>query len=555
MHSKKKDQPCILIWVKLRVFTLIVLCNAALEFSTVHCWTYHFSTEPMEYEHARKFCQTNYTDLVAIQNKKEIEHLKNTLPKTRPHYWIGIRKINGVWTWVGTNKTLTNEAENWGEREPNDKGNNEDCVEIYIYRDKDVGKWNDDTCTKKKKALCYTASCKKLSCSGHGECIETINNHTCVCDGGFYGSQCEHVVQCPHLLAQPQGYMNCSHPRGNFSFQSLCHFGCLDGFLLNGSDKSQCLSSGRWSSETPHCTALQCPHLSAHPQGSMNCSHRWGNFSVESFCYFGCFDGFFLNGSDKSQCLSSGRWSSEAPHCTAVQCPHLSAKPQRHMNCFHPWGNFSFQSFCHFGCLDGFLINGSNKSQCLSSGRWGSDMPQCTAVQCPHLTAQPQGFMNCSHPRGKFSFQSFCHFGCLDGFLLNGSDKSQCLTSGRWSSDMPQCTAVQCPHLSAQPHGFIKCSHPWKNFSFQSLCHFGCLDGFLLHGNDTSQCLPSGRWSSDMPHCTAQMSFLFHQMDHRKTVFIVGVVTAASALTLGLSLWLIGRRLKKGKKKTRKSHY
>lgn len=110
----------------------------------------------MAWAKARRFCRENYTDLVAIQNKGEIEYLEKTLPFSRTYYWIGIRKVGGVWTWVGTNKSLTEEAENWGDGEPNNKKTKEDCVEIYIKRPKDAGKWNDDACHKAKVALCYT---------------------------------------------------------------------------------------------------------------------------------------------------------------------------------------------------------------------------------------------------------------------------------------------------------------------------------------------------------------------------------------------------------------
>lgn len=132
----------------------IVLLSFAV--SMTHSWTYHYSIQDITYDEAQKFCQSQFTDLVAIQNKKEIEYLTENIPRHRHYYWIGIRKINGVWTWVGTNKTLTQEAESWGQNEPNNKKNNEDCVEIYIGREKDSGKWNGDSCRKKKRALCYT---------------------------------------------------------------------------------------------------------------------------------------------------------------------------------------------------------------------------------------------------------------------------------------------------------------------------------------------------------------------------------------------------------------
>lgn len=35
------------------------------------------------------------------------------------------------------------------------------------------------------------AACTPTSCSGHGECVETVNNYTCQCHPGFGGLQCE----------------------------------------------------------------------------------------------------------------------------------------------------------------------------------------------------------------------------------------------------------------------------------------------------------------------------------------------------------------------------
>lgn len=114
----------------------------------------------MNWQDARAWCKEHYTDMVAIQNQKEIEHLNSWLPFKQTYYWIGIRKISDVWTWVGTNKTLTVEATNWAKGEPNNADNaqeSEDCVEMYIKTKSDQkGKWNDERCGKMKTALCYT---------------------------------------------------------------------------------------------------------------------------------------------------------------------------------------------------------------------------------------------------------------------------------------------------------------------------------------------------------------------------------------------------------------
>nr|XP_025979192.1 P-selectin-like isoform X2 [Dromaius novaehollandiae] len=220
----------------------------------VGAWQYNY-TEQKDYtwEQARNFCQTYFTDLVAIQNKNEIKYLNQWLPFHSRYYWIGIRKLNGTWTWVGTRKALTKEAENWAEKEPNNKGSNQDCVEIYIKRQRESGKWNDEPCSKRKRALCYQASCQPLPCSQRGECVETIGNYSCECQPGFHGRDCENVVACPVLSAPDWGELSCSHLHGNFSFGSTCTFSCQTGFVLTGTQSRQCTATGDWTGQPPQC--------------------------------------------------------------------------------------------------------------------------------------------------------------------------------------------------------------------------------------------------------------------------------------------------------------
>ncbi|KAG6936145.1 selectin P [Chelydra serpentina] len=201
------------------------LCFAAISWvlvtqMEVGAWTYHYGdTSDYSWELARNFCRLFYTDLVAIQNQGEIAYLNRALPHHRTYYWIGLRRINNVWTWVGTNKALMKEAENWANGEPNNRGMDQDCVEIYIKREYEAGRWNDERCQKKKRALCYQVSCQRSSCSQRGECVETIGSYTCDCYPGFYGPECEHEItdlmvnQTPTSFSDLEGSeltMNCT---------------------------------------------------------------------------------------------------------------------------------------------------------------------------------------------------------------------------------------------------------------------------------------------------------------------------------------------------------
>ncbi|KAI4083885.1 selectin P [Homo sapiens] len=479
----------------------------------VAAWTYHYSTKAYSWNISRKYCQNRYTDLVAIQNKNEIDYLNKVLPYYSSYYWIGIRKNNKTWTWVGTKKALTNEAENWADNEPNNKRNNEDCVEIYIKSPSAPGKWNDEHCLKKKHALCYTASCQDMSCSKQGECLETIGNYTCSCYPGFYGPECEYVRECGELELPQHVLMNCSHPLGNFSFNSQCSFHCTDGYQVNGPSKLECLASGIWTNKPPQCLAAQCPPLKIPERGNMTCLHSAKAFQHQSSCSFSCEEGFALVGPEVVQCTASGVWTAPAPVCKAISCEPLESPVHGSMDCSPSLRAFQYDTNCSFRCAEGFMLRGADIVRCDNLGQWTAPAPVCQALQCQDLPVPNEARVNCSHPFGAFRYQSVCSFTCNEGLLLVGASVLQCLATGNWNSVPPECQGksiaslptpgVQCPALTTPGQGTMYCRHHPGTFGFNTTCYFGCNAGFTLIGDSTLSCRPSGQWTAVTPACRA----------------------------------------------------
>ncbi|XP_039204906.1 P-selectin-like isoform X1 [Crotalus tigris] len=469
----------------------------------VDAWTYHYGTKSdLTWEDARTFCQTWYTDLVAIQNKEEIAYLNEVLPKHSKYYWIGIRKINNTWTWVGTRKALTKEAENWAYREPNNRLSNQDCVEIYIKRDFEAGKWNDEPCGKKKRALCYKASCQPSSCNERSECVETIGNYTCECYPGFYGPWCENVVKCNLFGPLHQALlMNCTHPLEQFSYRSHCSFRCDKGFTITGPVNLQCLSSGQWTAEVPLCAAVQCQPLNIPVHGNFSCIHIHGEFHYQSSCDFKCQEGFLINGAGTTICEASGTWSAPEPICQVEQCQSIQPPARGTMDCVNPIGYYSYNSTCNFACEVGFELSDSQPLICRASGQWTTPVPTCQAIQCQSLEASAHGNTTCVHPHGEFQYQSSCTFLCTKGFQLLGKEVTECTASGKWTAPAPVCQAVQCQPLNILVHGNFSCIHIHGEFHYQSSCDFKCQEGFLINGAGTTMCEASGTWSAPEPIC------------------------------------------------------
>ncbi|XP_058235295.1 E-selectin isoform X2 [Hemibagrus wyckioides] len=451
----------------------------------------------MTWTRARDWCQEHYTDMVAIQNHGEIEYLNNELPRKTGYYWIGIRKINNTWTWVGTKKQLTAEAENWATGEPNNGRNNEDCVEIYIKRGEDNGKWNDESCRKEKTALCYTASCKEDSCSFQGECVETINSHRCNCFEGFYGDKCEHIVKCEAKeISDPEhGSVQCHHPNGDFSYKSKCEYSCDEGYNLVGAITTQCGGTRAWSNKPPTCELVQCSSLNMPLHGTIECSHPIETFSYQSSCRFSCEEGYTLTGSSYSllMCDVSGQWNDSQPNCEAVRCPALEEPVDGGMSC----SGDSYGSRCTFSCNVGFRLLGASELICTKTAQWNQETPSCRAVQCPVLQTPQKGSVSCTDQT--LSKGSICSFTCSEGFNLEGASSIKCTETGEWSTNIPSCTAVRCPALEEPVDGGMSCSGD----SYGSRCTFSCNVGFRLLGASELICTKTAQWNQETPSCRA----------------------------------------------------
>ncbi|XP_050995361.1 P-selectin-like isoform X2 [Labeo rohita] len=265
-----------------------VLMHLFLTLVSVEGWTYHFlDNETMTWNHTRT-------------------------------YWM--QKINGNWTWVANGQTAN--YENWADNEPNNNLSNENCVELYISKGNNSGKWNDESCEYKKHPVCQTAQCPNSTCTVRQDCIEQVNNITCVCKPGFSGPKCEKVVSCEQLSAPPHVRMECSGPYGNRSLKSTCKFSCAGGYKLTGKAELKCSSSGAWSAPPPSCAA-ECFPVLLFGGGLLNCTE--GHDGNRSACRVQCPPGHLLLGFAEFTCRADGTWESSFPLMCASYVHFLTA--------------------------------------------------------------------------------------------------------------------------------------------------------------------------------------------------------------------------------------
>ena len=130
------------------------------------------------------------------------------------------------------------------------------------------------------------------------------------------------------------------------------------------------------------------------------------------------------------------------------------------------------------------------------------------ALPCRLVLTRPiNGDLQC--PEGQFTGGN-CSFECDPGYLLFGTRVLNCLSDGSWSDPPPSCQLLQClePFYLSPPNGFIRL--PCLQ-DYNSVCEFGCFDGYNLTGSNRTVCdrdeIGSIEWTygnSEMTTCESE---------------------------------------------------
>ena len=65
------------------------------------------------------------------------------------------------------------------------------------------------------------------------------------------------VIRCPKLDRVANGYYIC-HPSTGYVLSTFCRFGCYEGFELEGASHVTCTEQKMWSSYPPKCKRKSC---------------------------------------------------------------------------------------------------------------------------------------------------------------------------------------------------------------------------------------------------------------------------------------------------------
>ncbi|KAM7335869.1 C4b-binding protein beta chain [Alexandromys fortis] len=149
---------------------------------------------------------------------------------------------------------------------------------------------------------------------------------------------------------------------------------------------------------------------------------------------FLCIKGYHLVGKQSLVLNISEELDVSPPECRLGHCP----EPVLGNGTANYSGPVSARDKITFKCIDGYILKGSNWSQCQEDHTWAPSLPICQSRDC-----DPPGIPNHGYfEGGSFTSGSVVTYRCRERYHLVGAQKLQCI-DGEWNSSYPTCEPIQ----------------------------------------------------------------------------------------------------------------
>ncbi|XP_060580368.1 sushi, von Willebrand factor type A, EGF and pentraxin domain-containing protein 1-like [Ruditapes philippinarum] len=261
---------------------------------------------------------------------------------------------------------------------------------------------------------------------------------------------------------------------------------CISGYTLTGANTRTCQVDGSWQPPAPTCSLTDCGSLNSPDNGRV----IYGGTVIGQTAFFSCDAGYSLIGATVITCQLDGSWNNPPPSCAITGCGGLQSP-------LHGFVSISFDSrSAMYSCDTGYILNGDEIRNCLTSNVWSGITPTCKVIVCPLLPNPQYGSVTLSGT----SFDDTATYRCTRaGYRLSGTDTRKCSDDGQWSARAPTCDIIECADLPDFPNGNMVMSGK----TYGQTVSYTCNQGYILDGATTLKCEENG-WSNSPPTCKLQ---------------------------------------------------
>ena len=307
------------------------------------------------------------------------------------------------------------------------------------------------------------------------------------------------MIKCQLPSISENTYVTNPTPEYKYSPGEEAFFECAPGNkFFTGHTSVYCQKDGTWDRSIPTCDPQKCS-LPIPPieNGDYINEQNLTEFSVGHIIDYECIYGFKLSDSGinprgQIACLPTGKWETDLPECTVVTCPE--PKNIDHGS-FELSDGLEFLSELIYSCDEGYELSDDSPIECFEDGSWSSAAPECTPVRCGQPGEILHGFFEGD---GVYEYRSTVSYRCNLGYNLIGESEITCLSDATYSAPTPVCKPVSCGRPNPIEHGSVI----GRDFTLNNVIRYECDPGYQLSGSVERVCRETGNWQGEPPTCS-----------------------------------------------------
>ncbi|XP_038676953.1 sushi, von Willebrand factor type A, EGF and pentraxin domain-containing protein 1-like [Scyliorhinus canicula] len=299
----------------------------------------------------------------------------------------------------------------------------------------------------------------------------------------------------PKTCGNPGELLNGYYEAESVLFGSTATFYCIPGYKMMGSSKRICDVHG-WTGQVPQCNTIKCNGF--QPINNMiipTPSYRddWENGMVAKFS---CTGDYSVIGAEELVCTESGEWNELPPICKDVQCtrPPVPANGQIVAG-FGP--RYKYRETITYRCDKGYGIKGNNVIECAENNIFLTEPPSCILTGC----RRPWNINNgrVINPQDVYALYETITFACDYGYKTFDQTFSQCKENNTFMPPLPSCQIVTCDAPQDILNGEVMSQQ--HVYLHRERATFRCNEGYKIQGGNKRECRSDGKFQSPLPTC------------------------------------------------------
>ncbi|KAM9520367.1 complement component receptor 1-like protein [Guaruba guarouba] len=295
--------------------------------------------------------------------------------------------------------------------------------------------------------------------------------------------------------------------RAEYTYGDTVVFDCNFRYTLNSSGASTCNEDGLWDPPLPQCLLSSC----GDPPDVHNAvkAKLAGNlFPVGTAITYECWEGHqFSPGEDTWHiiCLPDFTWTQTSHSCERIRCPDPVIRNGKPLGVQENQEHYEYGDILEVTCNDGYAFKGHSHNvmlRCTSDGTWNPAVPECFPE--PHCPRPDTAHGKVVYQNKKdYTAGTRLRLECDTGYVLRGQDTTECQADATWAPPLPFCDKV-CgppPQISNGQHSGLG----KEQFSYGTEVTYSCAEGLSLIGDATIYCTSDDGvnlvWSGRAPEC------------------------------------------------------